>query len=365
MYNFSMLKRTTLLLLVLTCSFAHAEADLCRDILKDGTRASSLYHTNYQYRRLLESKLLTMSYQQAKSDTSITGSIPIGDIVLGAGFDETSFNSFRSYLQNDTVLTVDVSKEVAIMLSTGDPNIVGAWRDCMKSKTGLSIYFSSVGPKTAVLHLQWAAALGVTEVKVSEAYKPPKGVRIVSGVNIMNGKEAIKAGTSHEVQFEFESPRIPLTLVLNVKKPEGGLAGADTAYLPARFESYVQSRPYQPNTGACDKTGLFGVDTRHNSGNSISSRFCTDITNGWRFTSGSLQVLASVAIPGQIPGTFANHQEFWSGNNQVTVLLGCSNSSGTDIQCQAQVSAQEERTLWREQTDTPQLIKVSGPAPAN
>jgi hypothetical protein len=88
---------------------ATAQSDQCKDVLKDGTRAVSLYSSRFEYRRLLESRLLTMTYQEAKSDTSLTGNIPIGDIILGAGFDQKTFDTYKSYLQQETISRIDVS----------------------------------------------------------------------------------------------------------------------------------------------------------------------------------------------------------------------------------------------------------------
>ena len=70
----------------------------CSDVLRDGTRAISLYSSRFEYRRLLESRLVNMTYREAKTDTSLTGTIPIGDIILGRGFDQKSFDSYKNYL---------------------------------------------------------------------------------------------------------------------------------------------------------------------------------------------------------------------------------------------------------------------------
>lgn len=340
-----------------------AGKDECKDILKDGTRAISLYQSRYEYRRLLETKLVTMTYQESKKDTSITGNIPIGDIVLGVGYDESSFNSFKNYMKNESLLKVSISNAVDIMLSTGDPVIAAAWSECMSSQTGLAVYFSDIYPTTAILHLEWKAAAGVVSVNVNKNYKLPNGVRITSGQDSMTGKLPLKASAPAVVQFTFDNATTPLSMAINVLDRKGA-AGSDTAYLPSRLEPYTQTRPYQFETGKCDKSSFMAVDARHRTGTSTTGKYCADNANGWRFTRPSVIVLPYVGIPGQIPNTFANHQIIWSGNDQFSVLLGCSNSSGTDIQCHATVAAQEERTMWRVQSDkdsTPS-VQVRGDA---
>jgi hypothetical protein len=320
----------------------------CSDVLKDGTRAVSLYSSRFEYRRLLDSRLVNMTFQEAKSDTSLTGTIPIGDIVLGIGFDQKTFDSYKNYLQQDVSLRVDVNRSLDIMLSTGDPEILKAWSSCMKDTAGLSLVFSEIHSKTAVLTFQWWAAAGVGEVHVTQDFKLPEGVKVVSGGDILSGKQAIVANTPVRVQFELPDATTTFAPTFNVADKHDGLAGSDTAYLPARLETFRESRPYVfPNPAGPTQA----VTALHHTGTSHSQTYASDIANGWRFVRSSLVVNATVAIPGQIPGTFANSQALWSGDSQVTVVLGCSNSSGTDIQCQCTNAIEEERWRWRSRVD--------------
>jgi hypothetical protein len=328
-----------------------AAADECKDVIKDGTKALSLYKTRFEYRRLLESKLLTMTFQEAKSNTSLTGDIPIGDVLLGVGFDENTFNSYKSSLQSEKLEKVDISRSTDILLSTGDPEILKAWTTCMQTKSGLQMYFSDVHASSAVLNLLWQPAVGVAKVRIKRDYNLPSGVVVVGGKNIIEGKEWIVAGTPQKVQFGFKNAKTTLQLTLNVEKEGGGLAGSSTAYVPSRMTPIQILRPYDFTKGSCDKSGFLAVDAPHHSGTSRVAKFCSDSANGWRFTRASTQVNAWVAIPGQIPGTFANHQELWSGDFQLSVVLGCSNSSGTDIQCQSTTTLQEERWEWEPSED--------------
>jgi len=334
-------------LLLVFAQSAFAGADACKDILVDGTRALSLYHTRDEYRRLLDTTLINMTYSQAKSDTSLTGTIPIGDIVLGVGFSENSFNSYKSYLQTQTSVRIDASHAVDVMLATGDQTIASAWSTCMAAKPpGFSMYFSELQATSAVLTMEWKASPGVPEVSISQDYKLPKGVTIVSGKDLMTGKVKVLAGAVHKVQFEFDSPTTTLQLTLNTKdgqKPTGG----DTAYVDSRLESFVQTKRHDFATDKCSQTDALAVDAPRHSGTSTVGTYCTDATSGWRFSQSTLQVFPRVALPGQVEGSFANHQDFWSGFDQLTVILGCSNSSSTDVQCQSNANVQEERIVWK------------------
>lgn len=328
-------------------SFAISNNDQCGDVLKGGYKATSLYSTRFDYRRLLDTRISNMTFQEAKSDTSLTGSMPIGDVILGAGFTEDTFNSYKSHLQHETTSKVDISRSLDILLSTGDKEILQAWTKCMDGKTGLYMFFSDIQPNSAILNVEWRAAAGVARVKFKRDYALPEHVKVTSGKDILKGKELLVAGTPAKIQFKLTDVSKPLSISFNVEKEEGGLAGSDSAYLPSRLEAYKEERPYNFETGTCGKSASLAVDTRHYTGNSATAKYCSNISDGWKFSKNSVSVQAKVGIPGQIPGTFANYQIFWVGDSQLIVQLGCSNSSSTDIQCHGLTTLSEERWRWK------------------
>lgn len=105
---------------------AVADKSQCSDVLRDGTKALKLFNESSAYRRLLETKLINMTSQQARADTSFTGNIPIGDVILGVGFTDKSFDDYKSYLQKNTSLFIEATHALDVLLSTGDPEILAA-----------------------------------------------------------------------------------------------------------------------------------------------------------------------------------------------------------------------------------------------
>jgi hypothetical protein len=349
------IKLSVVIAILIFASVARADKSVCSDVLVDGTKANTLYRENSEYRRLLETKLVNMTFQQVKTDTSLTGNIPIGDIVLGAGYNEKTFEDYKSYLRRDTSLNIESSRSVDVMLSTGDPGILSAWSVCMQNRSGFSIRFKDAHARSAVLVLQWFPAAGVAEVKVAQDYKLPSGVLVTSGKDFLDGTRSIVAGTNHEVKLELPSPETTLALTFNVV--DGDTArGADSAFLPSRMNRIRETRPYEFNVtgGVCSTTPTIYLDARRHSGTVLPTvTYCSSLKDGWRFSKGANDYNVTTAVtPSFVPSTqIANAPVTWTGDDQFNISLGCSSSTDTDIQCSATTRLAEERYVWRPWSD--------------
>ncbi|MDQ0124246.1 hypothetical protein J2W17_003194 [Pseudomonas lini] len=352
--EFTIVKAVIALMCIATTN-AFAQSSECGDVLKDGTKAVQLFHENNEYRRLLETKLVSMTFQQAKTDTSITGNIPIGDVVLGAGFTEKSFDDYQSYLQKNSSLFIESSHSVDILLSTGDSEILAAWSGCMQNRSGLALRFKESHARSAVLVIQWFAAAGVPQVKIAQDYKLPSGVSVTSGKDFLDGKLPIIAGTNHEVKFELLNPETTLALTLNAIT-ENTPRGADSAFLPSRMKWFRDTRPYQFNVsgGICSTAPTIYLDAPHHSGTVLPTvTYCSSLKDGWRFSKrlGDFSVTSGVS-PSYIPGVqIAHAPSWWTGEDQFNVSLGCSSSTNADIQCSATTRLTEERQVWMPSSD--------------
>lgn len=220
----------------------------------------------------------------------------------------------------------------------------------MQNRSGLSLRFTDIHSNSAVLVLQWFPAAGVAEVKIAQDYKLPKNVIVTSGIDYLNGKRPVVAGTNHEVEFELLGPQDTLALTLNAvtgKTPRG----ADSVFLPTRMKWMRETRPYafDVSGGICsDKPTIF-LDARRHSGTVLpTTTYCSSLTSGWRFSKrpGDQSVTTSV-VPSYVPTVqIANAPYWWAGDDQFNVSLGCSSSTGTDIQCSATTRLTEERFVW-------------------
>lgn len=353
-YLFIQSLMTAGVLLVFTHS-ALADKSECSDVLRDGTKAQSLYSSNSEYRRLLETKLVNMTYQQSKTDTSLTGNIPIGDVILGVGFSEKSFNDYRSYLQQNTLLYIESSNSVDVLLSTGDQEILNAWSQCMQNRSGLSLRFTDVHAKSAVLDITWFPAAGVPKVWIAKGYRLPAGIRITSGESFLTGKTAIVAGTKNLVALEF--PDAVTTLSITLSAVTGRLkttpAGGDSSFLPTRMTlGPIESRPYAFNVsgGICSTTPTLLLDAPGKSGTMLPTvTYCSDLANGWHFSKTDFSVSGTVNPGG--PKHIVHTPSTWIGDTQLNVDLGCSSSDEADIRCTATTRLMEWKRSWVPRTD--------------
>lgn len=344
---------TAVLCCFLCCLFpgaAYAQKSQCSDVLKDGTKAVRLFQENDTYRRLLETKLMNSSARQSRSDTSLTGNIPVGDIVLGAGFTDKSYDDYKSYLQKDSKMQIDTSHALDVMISSGDPGILNSWLACMQTKSGLGIWFKNIHAKSAVLVIQWFPAAGVGQVFIDKNFKLPKNIRVTSGDEFLKGTMPIVAGTNHEVAFELEGPEQNLPITLNAVS-DNLPRGADSTFLPSRMKLIRRTRPYAFNVsgGVCSTSPTIFLPALHHSGTTLpTTTYCSSLSSGWRFSKrdGDVSVTTSV-IPSFIPNVqIAVAPYTWTGDDQFNVSLGCSSSTAADIQCSATTRLVEERFDW-------------------
>lgn len=345
-----------ILMVATLCSPALAQKSECSDVLKDGTLARSFYSERTEYRRLLEYKLLQLTYEQAKKDTSLTGNIPIGDIVLGVGFTEQSFQSFKQHLQQNLNLEINSSHALDVILAIGDPVIVQEWGKCMATHGArLALRFEDVQATGAVLVVEWYPGAGVGEVFINRDFKLPAGVKVVSGMSYLADlKERrqlpIVGGTPARIQLEIDSAarEVPITFnAISKNTPRG----SDTAFLPTRMEWERTTRAFSPTTGGPSCTTNLTIlqdQLRHGGSTRAPAVYCSDLRNGWRFSQRASDFSVQKFHDPGVGNAFAHlHAAQFVGPDQFVVVLGCSNSSDTDIRCSASTVLTEERYIWK------------------
>lgn len=346
------MKQLALALIALSfAGTAFAQKDRCADVLSNGTFATQIYKSDTNYQRLVDTHLATMTYQEAKSDRKITGNIPIGDIVLGVGFNESKFDSFKATSQFDQMTRVDFSNRTSVALQTGDAYILKAWSDCMKSRGGFSAVFESVNATTATLVLEWFAIAGIPAVRVDPNFVLPRGVTITSGMQYLratNGQppEEIVAGSPARIQFRLDTPTTPVAMDLNLLRS----AGSDSAYLPPRMRKVTEKRAFPFESSSCYRQPTLILDALHNTGTeSVVYTFCSHASDGWSFSQDPADWSATPSI--QQGSDNGRHLAIFHVSNFVSfdrfqAKLGCSSSSGTDIRCYGNVALTEARSKW-------------------
>lgn len=335
-----------------TPTAAFADQSQCSDVLMEGTRSRQLYRDKVLYRQLADLHFAYVGYEQSKKDTSLSGNVPIGKIVIGGEYNENQYNAKRERILQNQVWDTQYTRSIDVLLSTGDNAILQAWSRCMRDRNGgLSIRFDKVTGKTAVAVIEWFGSVGINKTSLTRDWSPPAGVTVRTGRECLlrdfNGQRqeftANKPGGC-AVEFQFDSARTPLTMVLNSEN------GSASAYLPPRIFVREDERPYAFTTKpGCEGPAKLYAHTMGRSGKSVSAVYCSDDANGWSFKKEDSR--ASINL--------TNHKDsnlqkawvdfHWVGLSKAIVQLNCSNSAKHhDFVCETAPALMEIKAVTEE-----------------
>ncbi|MDP3626976.1 MAG: hypothetical protein Q8S12_10280 [Hydrogenophaga sp.] len=329
-------------------SFARADASQCSDALVQGTKAESAYRESYAFRQLVDLRFSQVGYERSKSDRSLTGTIPIGNLVIGGSYDEAQYRARSEAIRRSQNWDTSFNRDVDIILSTGDPEILKAWSACMTNKRGgLSVRFDEVKAKSAVVRVEWFGASGVNQVILSSPGKLPDGVSIVQGGDCLAPGKVIVANTQGcSAVLSFTSAETPVQLALNTDKGEGSAQ----AYLPARRQLVKKSRPFQGAPG--QETSLFSMRTEPRSSNLKERLFYSDYENGWFFDPASFQWAVTTIERNYPPGNHTSSGTIEvAGGTSLKVRHVCTSATKHWIRCHGTFSILEDHYSWEPAKD--------------
>lgn len=350
----------------------------CSDVLIDGTKAKQYYQDNFRYKRLVLTRFKSATYEQAKTDKSITGNLSIGEFLLGSNFTEQQFTEFKNNIDLDQRLEIDWNYRRDILTETGDEGILQSWLACMVTQTGMAIKFKDVTDKQATLWMRWYPKGGVDRVKVKSAPELPSGVRVTNddGKKFLNGKESIGGGEPVLVKIEFDDANTPLSLSLHFV--EDGLlrnkvVDSRTAYLPTRMKYKTMCRDFKINDIVpvhCHNYHGHRLFVQHGSGTGKQYVYCGDINDGWKFLRNPISKhTAATSWVNSYPNSSLLHIEYKfvvASDDRMHFEFNCSNSSPADNECKFDnIHMIEEKVFlvpenMTESDKTQMLSKTSG-----
>jgi hypothetical protein len=220
-----------------------AQNDQCRDVLLNGTLQYSRIRDNRYFKQIIYSRFMSSSYEQAKTDTAGGFGVPIGEVVLGGDFTREQFNEKKRDLEKENFQSITSNREIDVALTSGDPIIIAAWTDCMRSKGGLSLLFEPTSPTEVFATLEWYSMAAVTETTLDEDVNLPEGSIFSQGAACFKKGRTLKA--SGKCQAVITLPNALATLAIAVNTPHS----STRAYLPRRIELRKEVKNY-PITSA-------------------------------------------------------------------------------------------------------------------
>lgn len=235
--------RPRLLLITIALSFAAAarsSADQCSDILANGTFGSSKIKDNSYLQQIIWSRFLNSTFQSSKTDKAGGANIPIGEVVLGANYSEEQYNAKKQQIEQSYFNQITASRELDVAVTSGDPEIIKAWSQCMDSRGGLSVRFKPVsGSDTDVFlvieyHRQGTKYFDT----LAKDVQLPKGVVVNSGDDCLKAGKQIDLGNPCPVSLTFPDAKTTAAIVVR------GEASSAEAWLPARIKRVREVRPF-------------------------------------------------------------------------------------------------------------------------
>ncbi|MYZ49632.1 hypothetical protein [Propylenella binzhouense] len=285
-----------LTLALLAAAEAEASQDLCKDVLVNGTMAVSSWTNDIFLSQVLQSRELTEAERGRATGIQTGMEVPIEGLpVSGHG----NANDRRRYYESAQKF-IDFRRlykdQSSAMIASGDPTIVGAWRDCMRSSRGLFVHFEPVSAGTTRLHVEW------------HSYPVVKGVSsstLITSALLSSDRESKLEDIEGCLQKGFEFRDQQRCTVTIAAPPEAWLTvtihsehEAASAELPPRLRMEAERQPFNPP----DEAGVSAYD-QGRSGPEV----CVDAPEGWTIVEGS--VFQQTRVRGKLPSSSCNWAE--------------------------------------------------------
>ncbi|MDW9855401.1 hypothetical protein GOB46_22885 [Sinorhizobium meliloti] len=205
-------------------------AHQCDTVLADGAFKRTDLNDSYYTQLVIAARYSRKTYKEARQRTDAGLDIGYEEFKLNGNYSEEDFEKWREDVQSSLDVEQILSHESSVLLSSGDPEILKAWSECMQAG-GLSMYIEPKGDIEAVVKIRWnpypAAELNPTVEQFS----------VSEGVSIRGGREYAKAGAKIGIRAERiisltrDIPGSRILAVLSTK--ESGVGDAE-AFLPER-----------------------------------------------------------------------------------------------------------------------------------
>jgi hypothetical protein len=264
---------------------AMADADLCKDILRDGVMQRTEIRSHTFFQQAIVSSLDQKAEEKKESNTSGNLSIPFGQQVFGGSYNEKDVSSYLNELHKKFELKTLFNRQFEAILSIGDPTIANAWGTCMGRARGISMRFVPQSPTAVALYIQWWAY--PTAPDVSTSTKLTEDIAIPANF-VKSGQQCLKAGnvlgngSNCVVNLEFPNGEAELFVTANT------LHGtAADAYLPKRRILIPERVTWRPQQGEKDFAGVYSFADPAN-----SPMQCVNTKEDWKFVLGSMKATA-------------------------------------------------------------------------
>ena len=315
------------------------DSDRCKDILSQGTFQTSRYRENNYFLQIIDSRFLSSTYAQSKTDKSLGFGVPVGEIVLGGNYDESQFDQKKEAIRKTNFNMIETSREIDVALASGDKNIVDAWSSCIKdvNKGGISLRFVPFSAKEVVATVEWFAAAGVNQTRLRQTIPLPRGASFRQGANCFRRGQILTNGVPCKAVIIF--PHATTTMLAIADTPNDSIE----AYLAPRTKLQRFTQPRRSGLAASAHR-----EFKQPNGNLKLTQ--KEIDEGWSFDQTSSKTSLTIT-----------YQKYWTnycnaerkGGDLYNFTFGFNIEGQTrgqgrnsSIECRMDVSINMIRDLW-------------------
>jgi hypothetical protein len=316
------------LVFAMAAASAPAMAAECTNIMPPPGFTPEQIAANKQLRSIAFAHLKKAPYDKRNNYKPVLGArFRAGDAVLGANMPREDYETFqRTLKQFDTLAQFD--NEDAIAISSGDEQVQEAWQDCMKTRTGLMVWFtpSAADPREAVLTVKWSALNNYAprQTKIKGTLQLGPGIEFVQGKDCFRDDAVV---TQSGCAAMIRTPSAKTAFLAVVNSDDGEPA---TAYLAPRMQLEFQRSPYNAKSMVTELQSF----TKEHAGESARPylfKMAPDVArDGWRFAPSTV-TLQAIATTGKEHGD-CNNGRSAADDQAIRIAVSASNLTASPPQ---------------------------------
>lgn len=205
----------------------------CDGVLVNGVMQRAEMQASDSAKLVLAARFSRMTYKEAKEKTAAGLRIQYGTFRLGGDYSEDEFDRFKEEVRSTIDVDSIIKHESSVLLSSGDPNILKTWSDCIKSG-GLTMYIEPRGDDEAVVNILWTP-YPTTQPNLNPTVKQfsvSEGTTVKGGETYARPGAKVGIGAQRIISVTRRSGAAVLAVLSTV---ETGVGDAE-AYLPANVK---------------------------------------------------------------------------------------------------------------------------------
>lgn len=186
---------------------------------------------------------MSSSYEQSKAATGISGTVPIGELIMGGSYSKDEFEQKQKQMASANFRSLTSQQRLEAVGYVSDSGIVKAWSDCMNKQGGIAMSFSTITPTVANLSITYRAlgTSGSTKLSYPVSLQPMVDIKMIDDpFNCLGTGREIAQNLPCEVTITTKDAR---TIIIAKALAADSSA---SAMLPPRIKLLTEFKTWKP-----------------------------------------------------------------------------------------------------------------------